>query len=801
MSTPYEVNGYPHRQGAVWRATEYVNERRFCPLDDIQKAVDKYRYRHLSEIEELVVISFDQDACLRTLSFVAEIDTVVGVALREALSEHSFRFKNTVGANPLWRLLDAAGLDGALANLADPGLYEQNVVNPFFRLLNEVHGQRPWCVVGGPLRPVAEIGVNCLVLCGGGVPRGGAGFVRVVTVMVNGTVNASTYRDRRVTTQVELAFDKLLTRPDGKISDELYAPLVAMARQVTQSSAAAVYFYDGTVAPDVRLVARTADAEPGYRLRQSALPELDSYADAELAAVSFARRRMLLLPERHGRRGMRSTWQYRDSDIRYEMAVPIPAAAAGGSIPDAGVIVLCRGNDSRALEYGNYELALVRNVVLRIALLRIALMMEDAGLAISKAVKALYQADAGVDPLLRRAVSTRPPADTAARLTAARLPTDLARALPHVTPIIEFAGRLTGSHSVTFRLLVRGAVDADRDMTPTLLRAIAWPGARMDEPFGALRLDGPGVNAWVARHGRTCHLRDTEQVDALRGYEGLLGLVRVPTRRTRSELCVPVVVDGRLAATVNFEHAAANAFALMSNVALGCAAMAAQAISTVRRRNLRTVLSIGSEVQNSAHELTKLADRLHRPGRDPRDRDRLIADAGKTLDEVIPILQPRETDQASAAPIADLHATVREAARVAGITDQIWAEPERVTSDPVLVRWGHKMARQIYLALMEIFRNIAEYGSVDRVGIPEVSLRRLYLGGRSQVEIEIVHGVRSGRAVKVNELYRIPVQAADRPHIGAYQAGAIIRSLGGDVLARALPGDRLLTLISIPCEE
>jgi len=51
------------------------------------------------------------------------------------------------------------------------------------------------------------------------------------------------------------------------------------------------------------------------------------------------------------------------------------------------------------------------------------------------------------------------------------------------------------------------------------------------------------------------------------------------------------------------------------------------------------------------------------------------------------------------------------------------------------------------------------------------------------------------------ELYRIPIRRSDRPHIGAFVAGALMREVGGDVYIDENRAGKLGTVIEIPMEE
>src|SRR5262245_29413677 len=100
-------NEKPGSQRAIqlgtWAPGDYINEHRFCPLEDIQRALDQYRAQ--AGASELAVVALDANVCLRTLSFVAHNGTAGGRALNAALTERPFRLRDILGNNPLWRNL------------------------------------------------------------------------------------------------------------------------------------------------------------------------------------------------------------------------------------------------------------------------------------------------------------------------------------------------------------------------------------------------------------------------------------------------------------------------------------------------------------------------------------------------------------------------------------------------------------------------------------------------------------------------------------------------------------------------
>jgi hypothetical protein len=269
-------------------------------------------------------------------------------------------------------------------------------------------------------------------------------------------------------------------------------------------------------------------------------------------------------------------------------------------------------------------------------------------------------------------------------------------------------------------------------------------------------------------------------------------------RQTRAELCVPVIVDQRLIGTLNFESAHPHAFSLVSNVGKGCAAMVAIAVAAIRRHHLRDILSVGTEVQQSVHDLTKVDDRLRRLVSTSPEMERDLKYAADQLAVVLAALRgdrpPQGVPDGSA---SDLLPIVKKAALRAGVPVFRSARVADLTPTCDLhIAWPERSARRFFLALFEVFQNISAKANTD--SLPDIGFDLSQIGGRRQIEITIVNHTAELSQINVQGLYRVPIPGDDRVHIGAYMAGAIMRSLGGDIVADRVGESGLLTHISVP---
>ncbi|WP_448624085.1 GAF domain-containing protein [Geodermatophilus sp. URMC 64] len=570
-----------------------------------------------------------------------------------------------------------------------------------------------------------------------------------------------------------------------------------MAKKVTESIAAVTYLYDPTGSPEGRLIAHPSSKsmEQGCEIRTSKLG-LQSTAMPSLASIAFQRKRPQMLPHRPeiGQAPI-STWLVNNADARVEIAVPVPAAPGGMFTPYAGVLVLCR--DLHGQPYGNYELALLRNVALRIALLRTTLMMDRASSAIASTAQLFAVTEDANDPedeeqsFLQWAVD-RPEASVAQE---AYLPTDFADTLPKLVPMVEAAGSLMGAQSATLRFMTL-TEDRSRPYDEmALTKVVEWPSLSPTQSGPRqIKITEESITGWVVLHGKVCHVGNINVPADLARFHGLRGALRTPGLQTRSVLCIPIKVDQRVVGTLLFQSAHANAFAILENVGRASAAQVAILLSAIRRRQLREVLSIGSDVQSSAHELMGLADDLRKAcyASEHAGSRALLQSSVDTLAEVIGALNAESAPPASQSD--SLEALVRRAASRAGVSFP------RLSSLGYPVHWGERASRRFYLAMYEIFRNIDHYGTISPEGFPLVIATVRTLGGRRFIDVAITHEISESLGEKARNLYRVAIADNERLHFGAYTAGAIVRSLGGEVFAKEISRDRLLTLVSIPEE-
>lgn len=787
-----------------WTAQDYVVERRFCPVEQLQNTISDY----LTAVDasEILVLTHHKTLFLQTLSFLSHNGSREGVGLRSDFDAASLRRRNPFAEDPLWDMTSTLEADDVLAALLRAGLFENRSATVLVQNLRALGTSSPWTLLSAP-GPYEGSALRCVAFVRGVQrlrdERADRRFLEDMIVMANGTAQASVFRDKSVQREVDNALKYMSTIQAEPIVRRILPELVAMAQRVTQSVAAVVYLFDHSKSRGERqLVVAVRSGAEEYALRDGVLQLAESNFDNRVSATAaFARNRPLLLgAERDTANALSSTFECRGSPLKVEIALPIPAAPGTSATPNAGVLVLCRALSPASQAYGNYELALLRNVALRIALVRTSLMMEEAGAAIARVAKAYAAAEPAPDD-----ASSQPGSavwsgsmERPGIAKSPDLPDDLRLALPIVSPTISLAGRLTGANSATLRLLTLGTEGLHGYSELVLRRIVAWPDWRVDDDYPIVRLTQPSINAWVARTGQLCDVGDTARLPDPR-YEGLDRSLAIEDRRTASELCFPIVVDKRVVGTLNLESDRVGAFVLHKSVAAACAAQVGLAIAAVRRQGLQRVLSIGSDVHASAHELAGLADKL-RPLYTAGDSGALnvaIGQATKTLKDIVATLQLSEASSTSPLPeegqeVLGIRETIAAAADSAGL------QIRSVELHAPELDWAITTQRRVYLALYAVFDNASAHGTVGPLGYPIIYGNVQTVGNHDYLDLQIVNRLRRLQRPRVSALYRQPIEGSDRMHFGAYLAGAILRSLGGDVYARMVAQRDMMTVMSVP---
>ncbi len=381
-----------------------------------------------------------------------------------------------------------------------------------------------------------------------------------------------------------------------------------------------------------------------------------------------------------------------------------------------------------------------------------------------------------------------------------RVPVDAEAARETIEATLRTVHDLTRSYSATLRLL-----SPDRR---SLMRFAAHPPERMTDPDGGIWIGRrDSVVAWVAREGRPCSLWNVRDSLARRRYRGLEGC-RDVGRETRSELCLPVFVSGRLVGVLNLESRFVAGFADAAGIGAAFAEQLGLAIQNARRSYEQAVLSMSTATTANVHELGKLADRLRELGQRILDPDAALAeDEDEAPEQRLPlpdrlaaIAAEVDTCSRSGVDLPELPPVTTSALVRQTLVDLAREDTFELRNPGIADAVHHGSdALALRVALTALFDNAYRRAANSNPGC-YVAWRTTKVGGRDYLTLMVGNNivVPPDEAV-VKDLFRRPIRyGSDRTRLGAFTAGALVRALGGDVFVRHSTPPRFVVGIDLP---
>jgi GAF domain-containing protein len=463
-------------------------------------------------------------------------------------------------------------------------------------------------------------------------------------------------------------------------------------------------------------------------------------------------------------------------EMQRELAVPIVQHSLAGTETVIGVVNVEKlrreggGDDG----YSHRDVAVLRSVAHRIALWRAYSMVQQSSATIAGLMKRSTSVSDWRDE--EREDETRNP----------NLPSDALAAGGIVQEALAGVHRLTRSYSATLRLL---SPDCRR-----ITRFAAHPPGRLDDPAREIDVDDrESVVAWVIRNGEPCYLWNVRDRAARRAYPGLDNWTNVG-RGTVSELCLPVFIGGRVVGALDLEGRFPHGYVDSLGIAVAVAEQLGLAIQYSRRFHEQEVLSMGAATTANVHELGKLGDRLRTLARkEGRAISGPLSEIAGGIVECsrsgadLPELEPMTTPALVQRVLKDLS------------LEDVFTVYEEPSSPPV-----HNGADALALrsALMAIVDNANGYHDKKNPGC-EIAWRNTAIGGKPYVTILVRNNVELQPGdEQVAALFRLPLrrEGGQRTGLGAFTAGALVRSLGGDVYVARNAEKKFTVGIDLPVD-
>lgn len=785
-----EVHVRPHG----WHRADYILRGEYCPLDEVQTRLTQVRVSAQATI--LVHIALDHEVVLRSLAWADGEPALDIAALRDKLRNADYRHMNKP-VNALF--VDAVRTLVTQTCASLPQATSDHIIQALLGIKARDARNITSTGLGIPSRQWGGVVLNhtgrdgvaprdgevrsvLLFYPGPSAEAADGSLLKDLGVLLKCTFEANTRRDVVVMNQVA---QRLEAVPDGTkpVIETAAADALALAVEITGSTAGAVYIISTSGGLIFRRVSQLACPDGGLpdRRSQSAGPE-GGFPDRipvnshTTVGWSVAQHRA------YQHTGAGGSTRPLERAVRAEggteLVTPIAGPLANTWAPAIGAIVLYAENP--AFGYGAYERSLVRNVALRLALMRTNIATRD----IATAISALRR---GSPRLLQTQA-------TAGDVRTAALPRDVDLAVRSFAQPFERLADSTQSHSVSLKIALpqdHGAVHG-----LALVRVAAYPPARLDDPFVIQKEGDPGPHWDVMRTGEEAHIADTTT-------DGRFAESRAGTK---SALCVPVRVEGVVAGTLHLESPLQDNYTAFLPLVAALTGAIGRTLADARAEFEGRILDKAAHALARRHEFGGDLNSLTRDIRALEARtstDPLITKVDAMLSVIQDLREAEPGPEFGAATVWDIFNECRRETQLR--FGELARPADRLFHETVSPR----AAQSLTTVLRSLFRNINYHSSTeafDDAGrpIPRATFARTTLGGSCQALVILENHSRKYLDPHFcEELYRYPVEGAEKDlRLGTYIAGLNARRTTARIYATALDDLRTFrTTIAIPVEE
>lgn len=589
-----------------------------------------------------------------------------------------------------------------------------------------------------------------------------------IAARVNSTAHANVRRDDLIMRRLDQKLDpaEYIT---GSVDFEAAAEaLVEVAVDISGSDAGACYLVDQSKKRFRREAPPRLVREYGNRWEYK--PELATRGST-LAAVAVEQHLTLQLPPGFGGRAvvptvsMKGTNDGGHPDQLLELATPLPGPLAAPKAPAVGVLTVAKLSDPTP--YGAYEMAVVRNVALRLALIANTTNTTQAAQMFARLSRRAGRLP--MEASQRAKHSWDPPAVT--------LPDDILDAVPTIEDALTTLGRVTRSGTATFRAaLPGGGFKAPHGLT--LARVAGYPAKiGRSEKFAFQPETEGGYNWQAVRTGRIRSIPVVKPDD--RNFSS-------HRKSTKSELAVPVFVEDRVIGVVNLESPVEHAFDGHIEIAQAAAEHIGLAIANVRLSLSGLVQERATDVLREAHQITKLPEEFEKElkGLTSSEEHRVSAAAEPIMRRVGGLArvdpEPPPLPESGDFSLPTLAECVTKA-----------FGPEAFEVEEGRGPW-RQHEPEVALVIVKALKDVLDNALIHRpkgAPRPRLALSSPVWGGQVQ-DILVVTSVASRvhSEAKAINIYRCPLEMESESErdlrgsqLGAYLAGLQIRRVGGEV--------------------
>lgn len=381
---------------------------------------------------------------------------------------------------------------------------------------------------------------------------------------------------------------------------------------------------------------------------------------------------------------------------------------------------------------------------------------------------------------------------------------------PSVAMILEGLVKHSGAMSVTCRILT-GAGGPNLSRYLARLHSTGDDCAIKSPDQIAIADTRSSVNAWVATTGRAVYLRtvtpspEAERYTSpdLASYDGL-DSVAIYREGVECELCVPILAERRIVGTVNLEADRTYAFDMAETVAEYAQLIGIALLEARRRIAVETVTEIEGYLDyrhRLDHELAELTKAINdSPELVEEHRSSQLA-AVRTIHDLVFMRRVPEIDQLG--PCPSVESTISSAMRSLDWATKTMPIDEllvdRGSRDAQAVLSAHldrESARALAFAVAQALHNIRDHGGEgdSLAGLTYPAMFRLGetpLGGKRNLYVAVASTCDPSAFERIHpqQVFRQPIDHADRVSLGAFLAGEALRRCGGSAYLRVTPSD------------
>ena len=594
----------------------------------------------------------------------------------------------------------------------------------------------------------------------------------VLAVQLKSTAEGSALSD---TTIMRIVADRLHYDKESDAESpfpETASHALELAIEVTNSEAGAIYFFSASSGqPFERLVFLGSEDFPARIEREQ----------GGLLATAVSQNIVIQRSRWPFRELKSSTWSH---PTGASLVSPIGGSGIDPGRPAVGALVLCREKQAEA--FSAYDLALVRNVALRISLARTTQTMRRIG-KVTSALRASTDWAKRIDRLKNDASKPLKPGSFVA-------PTDVRVASERVEPFLADLAEVTDSQSISMRI----ALPTERAIQPhglALVKVASYPHESSGSRLTIQTEEQGGLNWLCMRTGQAIYASHISK------YPEEYYAARPSTV---SELTVPIRLEGTVVGVLNLESSLYDAYDIVQPLILSFSGALGRTLADARAALEQRVIDGAAQALNHRHTMASQLDLLEEElaELDLADLQRIslttkVSALKSELDAMRRVKFAVDERESAFAQILD-----RAAEKVSYTGDL----PEKMLDDRFSVPIAGDRVRALEVSISNVLSNLINYTgtSVDETGgepLREVTMSQASLGGDENIIVtfqNFANGYIDSQ--RIADLYRWPIQDnGGRLRVGGFLAGLSARRANARLQATVLSDGRTVrTTLIVP---